>query len=108
MRILIVQDTDWSRRNPIQHTHLAERMTLRGHDIRVIDYEILWKEEGEKELLSQRQVFFVSRVMMDSNIEVIRPPIVKIPIWTTYPCPGPINVRSNRQIHEFKPVLNWK
>jgi len=43
MKILIIQDTDWIRRNPIQHTHLAERLAKRGHEIRVIDYEILWK-----------------------------------------------------------------
>jgi len=78
-------------------------MTLRGHDIRVIDYEILWKEEGEKELLSQRQVFYVSRVMMDSNIEVIRPPIVKIPILDYVSMLWTYQREINRQIHEFKP-----
>ena len=105
MRILIVQDTDWIRRNPIQHTHLAERMVLRGHDIRVIDYEILWKEEGEKELLSQRQVFHASRVMEGSNIEVIRPPIVKIPILDYVSMLWTYQREITRQINEFKPDI---
>jgi hypothetical protein len=77
MKILIVQDTDWIRRNPIQHTHLAERMALRGHEIR-IDYEILWRTEGKKELFSKRQVFHVSRLIKEVSLPVIRPGILKI------------------------------
>lgn len=103
MRILIVQDTDWIRRNPIQHTHLAERMALRGHEIRVIDYEILWREEGKKELISKRQEFHVSRIMKGADIIVIRPSILKIPILDYASMLFTYKMEINRQMREFKP-----
>ncbi|MBI4595894.1 MAG: glycosyl transferase GT4 family protein, partial [Candidatus Tectomicrobia bacterium] len=61
MKILYVLDTDWIRRNPMQNNHLVERMVLRGHEVRVIDYEILWRSEGKRELFSKRQTFRVAR-----------------------------------------------
>ena len=42
MKILIVQESDWIKRGPHQQHQLADRLFLRGHQIRVIDYEILW------------------------------------------------------------------
>ena len=49
MKILLVQESDWLKRNPHQQHHLMERLSLRGHEITVIDYNIDWKKESEKE-----------------------------------------------------------
>ncbi|RLF57528.1 MAG: hypothetical protein DRN25_06420, partial [Thermoplasmata archaeon] len=103
MRLLIVQDTDWIKRNPIQHNHLAERMVKRGHEIRVIDYEILWREEGEKELISKRQVFWVSRILEDAYHIVIRPRILKVPLLDYFSMLYTYNSEIKRQIREFSP-----
>jgi glycosyltransferase involved in cell wall biosynthesis len=103
MKILIVQDTDWIRRNPIQHTHLAERMALRGHEIRIIDYEILWRTEGKKELFSKRQVFHVSRLFDDVSLPVIRPGILKIPVLDYFSMLFTYTREINRQIMDFQP-----
>jgi len=100
---LIVQDTDWIKRNPIQHNHLAERMVKRGHEIRVIDYEILWREEGEKELISKRQVFWVSRILEDAYHIVIRPRILKVPLLDYFSMLYTYNSEIKRQIREFSP-----
>jgi len=105
MRILIVQDTDWIRRNPIQHNHLAERLVLRGHEIRVIDYEILWRMEGKKEQFSKRSVFHVSRILKDANHTVIRPGILKIPLLDYVSMLFTYKREINRQIGEFKPDI---
>ena len=43
MKILVVQESDWMKRNPHQQHHLMELLGLRGHEIRVIDYEVDWK-----------------------------------------------------------------
>ncbi|PWR72757.1 glycosyltransferase family 4 protein [Methanospirillum lacunae] len=107
MKILIIQDTDWIRRNPYQHTHLAERLVQKGHEIRVIDYEILWKDEGKKELLSKREVHHVSRIFPDVNIMVIRPPILKISVLDYLSMVFTYRSEINRQIKEFKPDLIW-
>jgi len=48
MKILIVQETDGLRRKPVHQHHLAEKLSLRGHEIRVIDYEILWRTQGKR------------------------------------------------------------
>jgi len=103
MKILIVQDTDWIRRNPIQHTHLSERLALRGHEIRAIDYEILWRAEGEKELFSRRRVFSVSRILKDASIMVIRPGILKLPILDYVSMLFTYRKEINLQIREFNP-----
>lgn len=80
MRILFTQETDWLKRNPLQQHHLAEMLSLRGHEIRVIDYELLWKTQGRKELYSKREVFNnVSKIYSGAKITVIRPGILKIP-----------------------------
>lgn len=105
MKILIVQDTDWIKRNPYQHTHLAERMAQRGHEIRVIDYEILWPTDGNKELFSKREVFQVSRVIEDVSLTVIRPGILKIPVLDYVSMLFTYKKEIDDQIREFKPDI---
>ena len=105
MKILIVQDTDWIRRNPYQHTHLAERLVKRGHEIRVIDYEILWQTEGKKELLSKRQVHSVSRILPDVHIPVIRPGILKVPVLDYVSMLFTYSKEIEQQIKEFTPDI---
>ncbi len=105
MKILIVQDTDWIRRNPYQHTHLAERMVQRGHEIRVIDYEILWQAEGKNELFSKREVLPVSRIFPDVHIPVIRPRILKIPVLDYVSMLFTYSKEIEQQIQEFKPDI---
>ena len=38
MKILLVQESDWLKRNPHQQHHLMKRLSLRGHEVAVIDY----------------------------------------------------------------------
>jgi glycosyltransferase involved in cell wall biosynthesis len=81
MRILVIQDTDWLRRNPAQQHHLAEMLSLRGHEIRVIDFEILWRKQGKKKLWSRLKIFRnVSKIHKGAKVTVIRPGIIKIPL----------------------------
>lgn len=103
MRILIVQDTDWIRRNPIQHTHLAERLKLRGHEIRVIDYEILWPSDCKRELFSEKQIFHISRIIENANIMVVRPRILKLPLLDYFSMILTYRKEISNQINKFKP-----
>lgn len=105
MKILIIQDTDWKLRNPYQQVHIAERMVLRGHEIRVIDYEILWRTEGKKELFSRRTEEKISRIFPDAKIPVIRPGILKIPVLDYISMLFTYSQEINRQIEEFKPDI---
>ena len=104
MRLLITQETDWIKRNPLQQHHLAEMLSLRGHEIRVIDYELLWRSQGKRELFSQRQTFAdVHKIYDNAKVTVVRPGIIKIPgldyVSLIFTHRGEIA----RQIKEFKP-----
>lgn len=105
MKILIVQDTDWKLRNPYQQVHIAERMALRGHEIRVIDYEILWRTQGKKELFSRRTEERISRIFPEAQIPVIRPGILKIPVIDYFSMLFTYSREIKRQIEEFKPDI---
>lgn len=103
MKILFLQDTDWIKRNPHQQVHLAERMVQRGHEVRVIDYEILWHDEKKRELLSKKKVHSASKVFPDVKITVIRPPILKILLLDYISMLFTYSREIKHQIEEFKP-----
>jgi glycosyltransferase involved in cell wall biosynthesis len=103
MKILFLQDTDWIKRNPHQQVHLAERMVQRDHEVRVIDYEILWHDEKKRELLSKKKIHTVSKVFPDVKITVIRPPILKILLLDYISMLFTYSREIKHQIKEFKP-----
>jgi len=105
MNILIAKDSDWIRRNPIHYHNLAERLVRRGHRVRVIDYEILWREEGRRELVSRRKVYSVSRILKDSPVTVIRPSILKIPLLDYVSMLFSYRREIDRQMREFAPDI---
>ncbi len=79
MNILVVQESDWIKRNPHQQHHLMERLSMKGHNIRVIDYPINWKEnEG---LYQGREVVDdYYKIHPQGTVKVIRPSIINIPL----------------------------
>ncbi len=104
MKILIVQETDWLKRNPLQQHHLAEMLSLRGHEIRVIDYELLWRLEDKRQLYSRRQVFSnVSKIYAGARITVVRPGIIKIPWLDYFSILFSHRGEIARQMKDFKP-----
>ncbi len=110
MNILVVQESDWIERGPHQSHHLMERLVKRGHRIRVIDYEFLWREHKSKEIISKRKVFEnVHHIAEGGNITVIRPPICKIPILEYLSLIYTHRREIKQQINEFKPdvIVGW-
>ena len=104
MRILLVQETDWFEKGPLQQHHLMERLSLKGYEIRVIDHEIVWKTHGKQELRSKRRVFNnISRVYNGANITVVRPSIIKIPHLDYISLVLSRKKEISRQIREFNP-----
>jgi len=104
MKILVTQETDWIKRNPIQQHHLAELLSLRGHEIRVIDYELRWMDAQEKRFSTNRICFeYISKIYRGAGVNVVRPGIIKAP-WLNY-LSLVITHRKEirRQINEFKP-----
>lgn len=104
MKILVVQNTDWLKRNPAQQHHLAEMLSLRGHEILVIDFEILWQAQSRGGLWSRRKIFRnISKIYENTGITVIRPGIVKIPLADYVSMMLSHQREIERQIREFGP-----
>lgn len=104
MKILLVQNTDYIKRNPGQQHHLSELLSCRGHEIRVIDFEILWQSEGKKEFRSRREVFQgISKIHSNAEVTVVRPGIIKVPVLDYVSLFYGQNKEIERQVQEFKP-----
>jgi glycosyltransferase involved in cell wall biosynthesis len=104
MRILLVQDTDWINKGPLQQNHLMEKLSLNGHQIRVIDHEILWKEEKKRTLVSKRELFpNISRIYDGAKVDLIRPGIIKIQNLDYVSVFVSRKIEIERQIKEFRP-----
>ncbi len=109
MRLLFLQEADWLNRNPAQQHHLAEMLSLRGYEVRAIDYELLWSE-GKRRFHSGRQIFSnVSKIHDKAKVTVIRPGIVRLPLLSYVSLLGSHSKEIHRQIAEFKPdaVVGW-
>jgi glycosyltransferase involved in cell wall biosynthesis len=104
MKILITQETDWLRRNPAQQHHLAELMSLRGHEVRVIDYELRWKTEADRHFLAHREIFDnVVKIHEGARVTVIRPGIIKFPGLDYLSLAFTHKAEINHQIKDFAP-----
>ena len=104
MKILVVQESDWLKRNPHQQHHLMERMSLRGHEIRVIDYPIDWSKENKYGLVYKREVYKdISKIKENANIDVIRPSFIKIKGLNYASLFFSHKKEIENQINEFKP-----
>ena len=107
MRILLLQETDWIKRGPHQQHHLMDRMALRGHQIRVIDYEYLWKEDtkDKKIFTGRREIKGAYKIFKEADITLIRPGMIKLPILDMTSILYFHEKEIKRQILEFKPEV---
>ena len=104
MKILVIQESDWLERNPHQQHHLMDRIAVRGHEIRVIDYPIDWSKDNDKGLVYPKKTFYnVSKVDENANIQVIRPSFIKLPVFSYLSLANSHRNEIKKQIKEFKP-----
>jgi len=104
MKILVVQESDWLKRNPHQQHHLMDRMVLRGHEVKVIDYPIDWPKEDPDGFMFKREVHDnVFKVKPEADIQVIRPSFIKKPVLNYMSLYYTHKKEIKRQIEEFKP-----
>ncbi len=80
MRLVVVQETDWLQRGPHQQHHLFERLSARGHEVIVVDFEIHYTSWPNAPLVAPRMEWSdVSRVNPQAHVRVIRPATVRLP-----------------------------
>ncbi|GLI11389.1 hypothetical protein MARBORIA2_04790 [Methanobrevibacter arboriphilus] len=81
-----------------------DRMAVRGHEIRVIDYPIDWSKDNDKGLVYPKKTFYnVSKVDENANIQVIRPSFIKLPVFSYLSLANSHRNEIKKQIKEFKP-----
>lgn len=104
MRILVVQESDWTDVGPHQSHHLMERLSQRGHEIRVIDFEIRWRAHKKYAFISRRKVTNnYHKAVEGGNVTVIRPPFIRAPILDYASLLYSHRDEIEKQIREFQP-----
>ena len=106
MRILAIQESDWFHRGPHQQHHILERLSAKGHEIRVIDFPILWRTQENQKLFSPREVFLNSQKLSEkARITVIRPTIIRLPVFDKVSLAFTHKKEIQEQIKNFKPDI---
>ncbi len=104
MRILVLQESDWVAKGPHQGHHLLERLRSRGHDVRVVDFEIRWADQHSPNRISSRKIFLdVHKAVASGKLPVIRPAFLRFPILDIFSSVFTHAWEIRRQFREFKP-----
>jgi len=104
LRILVLQESDWIERGPHQSHHLLERLVQRGHEARVIDFEIGWRQADRIGIIAPRKILKPApKVIEGSSITVLRPAAVRLPIFEYAFSIVTHGFEIRRQIEEFRP-----
>lgn len=104
MKILVVQESNWVAKGPHQSHHLMERLVDRGHEVRVIDFDIVWRRNPDLKILSPRlEVQTPPKVIPGATITVIRPGIVQLPIIEYLSLLSSHRKEIIRQLDTFRP-----
>jgi glycosyltransferase involved in cell wall biosynthesis len=80
MKILLVQDMDWRKKGPWQQHHLMEKLSLKGHEIRVIVFEHLWHEEKGPFFAKPVRIEHFNRIYEGAEVTYIRPSFIRFPV----------------------------
>jgi len=104
VRILVLQESDWIERGPHQSHHLLERMAQRGHEVRVIDFEIGWRDRSTRERIAPRRVVAgVHKVCDEVSVTVVRPAFIRLRVLDYVSAAISHSFEIRRQIREFRP-----
>lgn len=104
MRILVLQESDWVEVGPHQSHHLMERLSLRGHVVEVIDFEIRWRSKPSDSLFSPRKrIRGFHKTMECPGVGITTPPFLRIPILDLASIPFSHKTELDRKLRDFKP-----
>lgn len=105
MKILLLQDAEWRKKGPHQQHHLMELMSLRGHEIRVICFDQLWKED-KSSLYSKRLCMpEVCRFYEGAKVSYIRPAFIRFQLLDYISLLFSSKKEISKQVHEFNPDI---
>ena len=79
LKILVVQETDWTESLPLQSHHIMEYLARRGHEVTVVDYQARWKAPVRGQHIRSRVYPAVRRTDSGSPVRLVRPGMAKVP-----------------------------
>ena len=79
-------------------------MAQRGHEVRVIDFEIGWRDRSTRERIAPRRVVAdVHKVCDDVSVTVVRPAFIRLRVLDYVSSAISHSLEIRRQIREFRP-----
>src|SRR6266566_1182945 len=106
MRILVLQESDWVAKGPHQGHHLLERLRSRGHEVRVVDFEIRWADQHAPSRISPRKIFLdVHKAVANGKLTVVRPAFLRFPVLDVFSSVFTHAWEIRRQFREFRPEV---
>lgn len=103
MRILVVQESDWLEVGPHQSHHLMERLSAEGHEIRVVDHCIRWRQQKRFRFNRRRVTRSRNKVIAGADIEVVTPGFIGLPIFDYLSIFISHRREIRRQMADFEP-----
>lgn len=105
MRILVLQESDWIKRGPHQQHHLIERMLHRGHEVRVMDFEIGWRKNGRQLQMPSKRLFELvpGKSFKDVSVILIRPTVIRVPLLDYFSEAVGHTAEIKLQLADFRP-----
>jgi len=105
VKILALMDADWFFKGPHQYHHLLELLSLKGHEIIVVDYENYW-HLNKGPLFSPVTTFQnVGRFYENARINVIRPSFIRIPFLDYLSFLFSSKKQIKNLVNDFKPDI---
>lgn len=102
MRILVLQDADWTKKGPHQQHHLMEMLSNRGHEIHVIGFDQLWR--GQSGLVSTKCIIpKCNRFYDGASVKFIRSRFIRLPLFDYLSYAAFVSLDIDQEIEEFKP-----
>jgi glycosyltransferase involved in cell wall biosynthesis len=104
LKILLIQETDWKDKGPHQQHHIIERLVRRGHEARIIDYDICWHEKEDHSVFTQRmEIDMPSKTIDGVTTRLIRPKMIRMPVLCYLSVPIWHTIEILKQIRKFRP-----
>ena len=102
----MVHDNGWSNKGPHQHHHLMEKLSARGHQVVVIEYDHLWRWNKSITFpkISRKSVrSHVRRFYDNADVTCVSPAFIKAPLLDYVSLVATFREEIRRVIKRFRP-----
>jgi glycosyltransferase involved in cell wall biosynthesis len=103
----MVHDNGWANKGPHQHHHLMEKLSVKGHQVVVVEYDHLWRmKNGSMRFpgIAKGSVRTgVQRFYDNGDVTCISPPFIKIPLFDYLSLAATFRRQIQHEIKRFSP-----